>query len=232
MTVESATYISDLDETLPLDANVFSEGDDHTRLLKDILQNTLDGLTAGFTSPVLATEADLNNLIGITSNINDQLTEIVNSQIPKGGIVPFTGTIASVSTPFAICDGNNGTPNLTNMFVFPASIEADLGTTGGSDNQAIIEHSHDATHLHTGLATVAGDHAHNFEVGTVGSIGDPDLAGAVATPSAQGRTEVEGLHGHTTVIDNITLNTDSSGVSATDANLPPYVHLGFKMRVV
>lgn len=43
MTVETATHIDDLDETLPAGGDVKSEGDNHLRLLKDVLKTSFTG---------------------------------------------------------------------------------------------------------------------------------------------------------------------------------------------
>lgn len=56
MTVEIASTINDLDERFPLSGDLLSEGDDHLRLIKDVLKRTFPNLTG----PVTATEAELN----------------------------------------------------------------------------------------------------------------------------------------------------------------------------
>lgn len=58
------------------------------------------------------------------------------SLIPTGIIVMWSGTIASIPATWYLCDGNNGTPNLTNRFVYGASDgsaagNASPGSTGG-----------------------------------------------------------------------------------------------------
>jgi hypothetical protein len=48
MTVESATYIASLSPSLPPGPDDVSEGDDHLRLIKTVLQNTFPGTSAAF----------------------------------------------------------------------------------------------------------------------------------------------------------------------------------------
>ena len=56
---------------------------------------------------------------------------------------------STVPVGWAKCDGNNGTPNLINKFVFGAKVNAELKTTGGSD-----------THVHPEPNTgIGGAHA-------------------------------------------------------------------------
>lgn len=64
MTVETATYISDLNSALPNAADNLSEGDDHLRLIKATLGATFSGFAG---AAMTATEAELNKLAGIGS---------------------------------------------------------------------------------------------------------------------------------------------------------------------
>lgn len=57
MTIESATWIDDLDTTYPAGVDFISEGDNHLRLLKTVLQNQFTGLGA---VAVSATATELN----------------------------------------------------------------------------------------------------------------------------------------------------------------------------
>jgi hypothetical protein len=61
MTVESASYISQLNPALPSAADAKSEGDDHFRLLKTVLQTQFPNFGAG---AVTATHSDLNRVAG------------------------------------------------------------------------------------------------------------------------------------------------------------------------
>ena len=55
-----------------------------------------------------------------------------NGVIPIGGIIIWSGAINAVPSGWALCDGNNGTPNLTDKFVIGAGKSYAKGTTGGS----------------------------------------------------------------------------------------------------
>ena len=41
----------------------------------------------------------------------------VGSGMPQGGIIMWSGTIASIPAGWSLCDGTNGTPDLTDKFV-------------------------------------------------------------------------------------------------------------------
>jgi len=57
--------------------------------------------------------------------------------IPIGGIIMYDVTpsafpISIGGATWHLCDGLNGTPDLRNQFVYGASVDADVGTTGGA----------------------------------------------------------------------------------------------------
>jgi len=64
MTVETASYINQLNNTLPADGDARSEGDDHLRLIKSALVATFPNFTA---TPVTANSADLSTVTGAAS---------------------------------------------------------------------------------------------------------------------------------------------------------------------
>lgn len=52
--------------------------------------------------------------------------------IPPGGIIFWSGSVASIPTGFFLCNGSNGTPDLQDLFVIGAGNTYAVGTTGGS----------------------------------------------------------------------------------------------------
>ena len=77
MTVETATSISMLSATLPLATGPISEGDDHLRLIKSVLQ---DQFTSLGTSAVTATATELNLIDGYTGTTAELNTLDVTTQ--------------------------------------------------------------------------------------------------------------------------------------------------------
>ena len=57
MAVESATYVNQLNETLPTNTDPISEGDNHLRLIKQVLKNTFPNIGG----QVTLSDSDLNN---------------------------------------------------------------------------------------------------------------------------------------------------------------------------
>ena len=90
MTVESASYISQLDTTLPTAADLISEGDDHLRLTKAVLKTQFPNFG---TTAIAASAAEVNYSVGVTSEIQAQLNAKVDSASPT-----FTGTVVLPAT--------------------------------------------------------------------------------------------------------------------------------------
>lgn len=63
MALETGTYISDLNPLNPTAADPKSDGDDHLRLVKSAIKNTLPNLTG----PMTATQTELNYMVGATT---------------------------------------------------------------------------------------------------------------------------------------------------------------------
>ena len=78
--------------------------------------------------------------------------------VPIGGIIKWSGSVASIPVTWQLCDGTNGTPDLRDSFVVGASDIGgtfQVGDTGGA-----------TSHDHGGNLTAAdaGDHAHGISV--------------------------------------------------------------------
>lgn len=55
-----------------------------------------------------------------------------NGTIPIGGIILWSGSVASIPTGWHLCDGTTGTPNLENLFVIGAGGTYAPAASGGS----------------------------------------------------------------------------------------------------
>jgi len=108
-------------------------------------------------------------------------TEFVHNVLPKGSIIMWSGSIASIPAGWALCDGQlvNGayTPDLRNKFIMGAGSGSGVskyspGETGGSSS--IIDppsHTHsysgattpnDTSHNHPGITRNSSDHQHAY----------------------------------------------------------------------
>lgn len=50
---------------------------------------------------------------------------VANSGMPTGGIIMWSGTIASIPAGWNLCDGSNGTPDLTDKFIISVASSAE-----------------------------------------------------------------------------------------------------------
>lgn len=106
---------------------------------------------------VTSTAAELNIMDGVTATateINLLAGKTTLETFPVGGIIMWSGTVAAIPTGWALCDGTNGTPNLTGKFVVHADADSggtyDVGDTGGADSvtlttSQIPSHTHSYT---------------------------------------------------------------------------------------
>jgi hypothetical protein len=70
------------------------------------------------------------NSAGATFIVHNS-TESGSILIPKGIIVVWSGSTASIPAGWQLCDGTNGTPNLQDRFVIGAGSTYAVATTGG-----------------------------------------------------------------------------------------------------
>lgn len=118
MSVETATYISDLNATYPASGDPKSEGDDHLRLIKSTVKATFPNVSGAVTP----THTELNYVDGVTSAIQTQL----NAKAPIASPT-FTGTV-TVPTPSASTDAC--TKGYADGLSFASVLPAQTGNSG------------------------------------------------------------------------------------------------------
>jgi len=170
---------------------------------------TLDG-SAGTSGQVLVSAGSGN-------------TPTWGSGFPSGGIIMWSGTIATIPSGWYLCNGSNGTPDLRNRFIVGAhsdtsgvaytTITGSNTQTGGTKDAIVVSHTHTITDTgHTHTATV------NAQSNVSDSTSGGDVRPATGTSTLTTNSNTTG----------ITIN--STGSSGTDQNLPPYYALAFIMK--
>lgn len=163
--------------------------------------------------------ATYDNLYGIpTANAVASPTVI-----PTGLISLWSGSIGSIPSGWVLCDGNNSTPNLTDRFIVGAGNTYAVAGQGGSADSIVVSHTHTATS--TSVVTDSG-HTHTFTAG--GSSSGPTSYVSVDTGLTNRGQTVDSSTTGVTVATTTTNN--STGVSGTNANLPPYYALAYIMK--
>ena len=128
----------------------------------------------------------------------------------------------NIPADWQLCDGTNGTPDLRGGFPMGASIDGDVGVTGGAN-----------THTHTNPAnvTTAGNHGHNSAGADVG--GNDSSTNVV---SGTGDSCSPDGHGHSFTPsfgdDSTATHTNHTLSAPTSANnLPLHIKLYYIMKM-
>jgi microcystin-dependent protein len=174
-------------------------------------------LTDGFFYKFILTDSSdvtiqtYDNLYGIIGTAPSPPTPT-----PAGVIVLWSGSIGSIPSGWALCNGSNGTPDLRDRFVVGAGSTYAVDATGGSADAIVVSHTHTAT-------SVVTDPGHTHTVNASTSYGgSTDFAAAFGGGSL---TTNSGTTGITVATTNA-----SAGTSGTNANLPPYYALCYIMK--
>ena len=178
---------------------------------------------------------NVTTLSGTVTSLNNATSAYV---VPRGGIIMWSGSIATIPTGWKLCDGNNGTPNLTNKFIIGAdadvtgvsrtTVEGSATKGGGAKDAVVVTHSH--TYSGTTAATDLS-HTHSYNTSNPSGVGSPSSTDTTPGEAANTISSTTGAasgtmnHSHT-----YTGTTDSAGVDGTNKNLPPYYALAFIMK--
>jgi hypothetical protein len=148
------------------------------------------------------------------------------SAFPSGGIIMWSGTIATIPSGWYLCNGSNSTPDLRNKFVIGAFSD-DSGTakttvtgtatqTGGSKDAIVVSHTHTAT-------VTDPSHTHSFTA-------QQNIGGFTSDGQAPDQQSTSQSSTTASATTGITVANSTEGSSGTNANLVPYYALAFIMK--
>jgi len=140
MTVETASYISQLSPTYPTASDNISEGDDHLRLLKTVLQTQFPNLGAAAVSPTAAQFNKLGFEPGIVvlwataaSPVTQTISGLYDWLLCDGSLYSTT-TYATlygvIGSTFGISGANFRVPDFRTYFPVGVGTSFVLGTAG------------------------------------------------------------------------------------------------------
>lgn len=156
------------------------------------------------------------------------------SGVPAGVICMWSGTIATVPSGWALCDGTNGTPDLVDRFVVAAGSKAggdkyDPGDTGGADS-VTLDLTQIPAHTHAGTTGNGGTHYHDVAYWNGSSGPNPMIDKRDSAFGSGGEnpnwSATDWHYGHTHGF-----TTDSKGGGGSHENRPPYYALAFIMKL-
>ena len=158
----------------------------------------------------IQTYDNLYGIIGVAATSTSAFT--------SGMIMMWSGSIGSIPSGWYLCDGSNGTPNLTDRFIIGAGSSYSVNGTGGVSSVTLTT-SNMPAHTHTATSTVTDPgHSHT---GGVSIYNNPaSTGGGSASGGATNTgTATTGITVATTVASN------GSGTSFSILN--PYYALAF-----
>jgi hypothetical protein len=147
MGLEATTTIQGLNIANPTPSDARSEGDDHIRLLKNVLKTTFAGPAGtGFSVPITAKEADLNQIF--TTGVKACFHQ---AAAPIGWVQDVTPTYASRMMRIVNTAGGGvgGTHDPIANTVIPDHSHAQQGTFGTGGMNVNATHTHSIPQLFT-----------------------------------------------------------------------------------
>ena len=127
---------------------------ENKKLAKDINKNT-EWCSAQLEKLLVSLNSQMGLMNSLISSISGGYVskDYVDTAMPVGVILMWSGSADTIPAGFTLCDGSNGTPDLRNRFVIGAGGTYAVGAKGGA-------------------ASVDLSHSHNYEGTTDSSHGD------------------------------------------------------------
>jgi microcystin-dependent protein len=172
------------------------------------------------------------NSLSSTGNISGGSVTIsgfpANALVPAGVIVMWSGSIASIPSGWALCNGSNSTPDLRDRFIVGAGSLYSVANTGGSNSVTLTpaqlpSHTHSITdpgHKHNILGQSGGDNNDNNN--------SQRFAGGDKSPT-ESAFFFTNTTANQTSTTSITIN--STGSNQPHENRPPFYALAYIMKL-
>ena len=162
-------------------------------------------------------------------SVNGQQGDVEVGGIPEGVILMWSGATTDVPSGFTLCDGTDGTPDLTDRFIVGAGGSFNVGDTGGQETVSFSDSTTaEVFRSDNSIQIVNGNESPPFDIG----VGDSVMAYGTdfRTGLDNPRTiEIEARD----AADEPTVDRLEADVSVSDSddNSPPFFSLAYIMKV-
>ncbi|MCT7948265.1 hypothetical protein NG798_00465 [Ancylothrix sp. C2] len=178
-----------------------------------------DGSLSENSDSIVPTQKAIRTYVDTAQKAVETYVETVaKGVVLKGMILMWSGKGEEIPTGWVLCDGNNGTPNLTDKFIVGAGNGYAVGATGGADSVTLTI-AEMPTHSHG-----VNDPGHNHSRGAIwpGSGTEQEQAGK---PENRTTFNIETGNSQTGI------SIENTGGNQPHENRPPYYALAFIMKL-
>lgn len=153
------------------------------------------------------------------------LTSFAETDDNTHPILMWSGTLANIPEGYVLCDGQNGTPDMTDRFIKNLNSAGEQPYDGGGVDAHYLSESQLPSHSHSGSTTTDGSHSHTFDYGNnyhhmTGHYSGGSQEKYINGYSKSRNTSSTNDHSHNTSID------DTGSGSHVD-NRPSYYQIAF-----
>lgn len=103
-----------------------------------ILKALDDEITKG-RPEALKAKVDYSTFASFKGQTEATINQMQKYLVPKGTIVMWSGSIATIPDGWALCDGNEGRPNLKDKFIIGAGNKYTVGTNSGTSKDGSVK---------------------------------------------------------------------------------------------
>jgi len=165
-----------------------------------------------------------------TNNTQIATTAFALAAFPSGGIIMWSGSIASIPGGWLLCNGTSGTPDLRDRFIVGAGSTYAVNATGGFATYSLST-AQLPSHTHTGTtANVDINHTHSGSTGAMSAnnthshgIPDPGHNHLYTSKSITGGS-LAGGDPNSVQNTNAFTSTEFTGITGTDTRDINHVH--------
>lgn len=155
--------------------------------------------------------------------------------IPRGAIIMWSGAIDQIPAGWALCDGQNGTPDLRNRFIVGAGSGYSIGATGGEATHILtINEMPSHTHIQNAHNHALTDPGHSHNIDLLGGGGSGNRCVDAAATEESNPPNWSGIVSPAFTgisINDATPTNQNAGGGAAHENRPPYYALAFIMKL-